>query len=118
MDKRKKPENRRKRGVLRGGVSPDVGKATRFMPGVSGNPNGRPKSIDPLLREIAETIDETDIAKRTFGLKLAQAIFDRAIRKSDTLALGLVDRLDGKIPNTVANADEEPFQIIYQVEKD
>jgi hypothetical protein len=43
------PQNRR---FLKGGHSPDIGKHTRFNPGQSGNPGGRPKhSISAIYRK-------------------------------------------------------------------
>ena len=48
------PEKRQKTGFR--GPSPDVGKATRWKPGQSGNPGGRPKR--DMAAEIAQAIFE------------------------------------------------------------
>ncbi|MBZ5600096.1 MAG: DUF5681 domain-containing protein, partial [Acidobacteriia bacterium] len=45
------PVLRRKAGVLRGGLSPSIGEATRFKPGQSGNPGGRPMKFDRIVSQ-------------------------------------------------------------------
>jgi len=66
--KKKMPQN--KTGFR--GPSPEVGKATQFKPGESGNPGGRPKSkpITDLLRELLEEDPQMarDIAKKLLQL--------------------------------------------------
>jgi hypothetical protein len=85
--KKDKPGNRRKTGW-----NPDIGKATQFKPGQSGNPDGRPKKrlIDDLLEEILGN-NESEVA----GV-IAQALVKRA-RKGDVRAIQLaVERTQGK----------------------
>jgi len=54
------PANRRKTGgKLRNGLDPAIGKATRFQPGQSGNPTGRPKNLlSDASRDWLKRIDE------------------------------------------------------------
>jgi len=53
------PVLRRKAGVLRGGLSPDIGKATQFKPGQSGNPTGLAGRQD-LAQQMARAIFEEE----------------------------------------------------------
>lgn len=59
--------------TLKGGVSPDVGKATQFKPGQSGNPAGKPPGTKHLSTHIQELLNDeeftTTIRK---GLKIEE----------------------------------------------
>jgi Family of unknown function (DUF5681) len=103
------PENSRKTGVLRGGHSPEIGKATQFKPGQTGNPGGRPKKtlIDKALEE-ALLEDDSRLA-----LEIACALLRKA-RKGDVRAIQLAaERTEGKArqPTDLGNADGQPFEI-------
>ena len=75
------PVLRRKAGVLRGGLSPDVGKATQFKPGQSGNPGGRPRQ--DLAQQIARAIFEEDYESICKALS-------KKLRKGDIKAFDVV----------------------------
>ena len=71
-----KGKNRGKAGAI-----VEAGKATRFQPGASGNPAGRPRTakFNEAAREIAAEVDK----KGTSGAeKLARYCFTRALRGS------------------------------------
>ena len=65
----------------------EIGKATRFKPGQSGNPNGRPKSIAKLVRAkiLTERPDGTTLADELVSDLLADA-------QSDDTAVRLATR--------------------------
>jgi hypothetical protein len=86
------PENRRKTGVLKGGVSPDVGKATRFRPGESGNPGGRSKrklQSEAFRAELEKVVREGD-DERTKAEVIAAKMVEQAmagdVRSSEHVA--------------------------------
>ena len=81
------------------------GKATRFKPGQSGNPDGMPKgykTFRTLIKEAAETeIDYKDLKnnkiKTTAGAGLVLSLLGRALYKNDTQAAKiLIEHADGK----------------------
>ena len=68
----------------------------KFVPGISGNPNGRPK-FSPLsiLREELQRIPEGE--KETFILDFIQRYVAKAIKEVDGVAMrDIIDRFDGK----------------------
>lgn len=86
------PENRRKTGASFGvTIPPEVGKATQFKPGQSGNPGGRPRTHG-LLDVLRSAVDET-VAKALVEVLIAEALKGRnplpAIQT-------IFDRLEGR----------------------
>lgn len=107
MTKRRTPENRRKTGVkrLRGGVDPKVGEATRFRPGVSPNPGGRPKT-----RPIMEAMQNAIVENPNLLKQLARQALQKA-KSSHRWFREVRDTLDGRPVLAVANLEGEKFQV-------
>lgn len=85
-------------------------KSKRFKRGVSGNPNGRPRgtSMTAIIRRV---LSEPD---KNFGTKADAliAIAVKAARKGDfRFFKELIDRHDGKVPDTYANHNGEPLTV-------
>jgi hypothetical protein len=98
--KRRKPGNRRKTGNP---AIAEAGKATRFQPGQSGNPSGRPKDlVTRELRELMLRQCSLDKKKRSWGEVIAEAIGKKA-RNGDVRAFeAIADRTDGKPAQAVS----------------
>ena len=90
----------------------------RFLPGKSGNPNGRPKfSITSIIKEILEEIPEGE--KRRAVEIAARKYVDR-VREGDPVAFrDLVDRFDGSPRQSIeVNGRIELPQVIGFYPKD
>ena len=84
--KNKMPENRERTGFR--GPSPDVGKATQFKAGKSGNPGGRPRR--DIAAEIAQLIFEKNVDE-------IYRVMSKALRKGNPRVFtALADRAYGK----------------------
>jgi hypothetical protein len=89
---------------------PNVGAATRFRKGVSGNPGGRPKSrllSEALKNRLAQAVDD-DPASKTF----AEAIADNLVRIACSEEPGAVhaaseiaDRIEGRSRQSIEVSD-------------
>lgn len=101
--------NGKKNGKLLGGVT---GKG--FKPGKSGNPNGRPKgqSITSILRQL---LDEPDKKHGTAARAFAKQILKFAQRGGSgdaSYAKEVIERIDGKVPTRIANADGSNIEFV------
>jgi hypothetical protein len=101
-----KKRKRRKSGNRRETGNPEIaeaGKATRFQPGQSGNPSGRPKDlVTRELRELMLRQCSLDKKKRSWGEVIAEAI-GRKARNGDVRAFeAIADRTDGKPAQAVS----------------
>ena len=90
-------------------------KATRFQPGQSGNPGGRPKdTLTPLLRELLNTDNEAE--KRVIVKALLSAA--KVMGRGQVSALKeIFDRIDGKVPDTHKIESDVPViiqPIVYE----
>jgi len=110
-EKPKVPANRRRTGFR--GPSPDVGKATQFRPGQSGNPSGRPKTkfLSEAYRRILD-----DRSADTFAETIANDAL-HADRARDRLAAvqEITDRTEGRAVQAVkieAEMDEATARMI------
>ena len=108
-------------------IRPETGESTRFKPGQSGNPSGRPKGIAAKAREIIGD-DPTELlevfleiahnpAEKAADRKAAaEALLDRAYGKSpsyapvdgDPLELDSLDRAIGTIVDDLAQRRKAP----------
>jgi hypothetical protein len=87
------PENRRKTGT---GIA--IGEATRFKPGESGNPGGRPKTA-PLSQACRELLGQSipgDPGQRTYAEAIAQTLVEKALKGDIRAAQELGDRVEGR----------------------
>lgn len=73
-----------------------------FLPGQSGNPNGRPKgrTLTALLRERLETVADESTGE-TYGEQLAKAWVDAALDGNVAAIKEALDRTEGKVPDKI-----------------
>jgi hypothetical protein len=92
---------------------------TRWKPGQSGNPKGRPKCLtlsEAYRRELAK-IDKTDPLKRTFAEVLAEQTIIKA-KTGDVAALKeLADRTEGKARQTIMLTSDRRTQIEQAIDR-
>jgi hypothetical protein len=92
------PQNRARTG--KSGFNPAIGAATRFKPGVSGNPGGRPsyRALTEALEQELTTSAEGGITKHQ---AVARCLVELAII-GDVQAMKLIfERLEGKPPQAL-----------------
>ncbi|MGH9350913.1 MAG: DUF5681 domain-containing protein [Terriglobia bacterium] len=96
------PQNRRKTG----GPVPNGG-ATRFRPGQSGNPGGRPKSapLSHACRELLAALIPEDPQHRTYAEAIAQTLAQKAIAGDVRAAQEITDRAEGRARQSVEFQD-------------
>lgn len=102
------PQSKQKTGFR--GPSPEVGKATQFKPGQSGNPGGRPKR-KPFLEEIEKWIaaHPEDITK---AVKQA---FQKAKDGDLPYLRELMDRVDGTVKQQVEHTGDDGGPIEHTI---
>ena len=78
-------------------MDPDIGKATQFKPGQTGNPNGRPR-LKPLTDEFKRRLEEENgnLSKELIGLAI-----DKALAGDFRFWQELMNRSDGKVADHV-----------------
>lgn len=89
------PENRRKTG----GQNPVRGsEATRWKPGQSGNPGGRPKTapLSQACREVLARPLPGDTAGRTYAEAIAEKLAEKALKGDIRAAQEIGDRAEGR----------------------
>ena len=92
---RRTPENRRKTG----GDNPVSGnEATRWKPGQSGNPCGRPKTapLSQACREVLAQPIPGDPEGRTYAQKIAHVLAEKAAKGDLRAAQELADHVEGR----------------------
>jgi len=93
--KRAKPGNRHKKGNNPNIV--EAGKSTRFKPGQSGNPNGRPRDIvTQVMREMMPTPCPFSKNGLAWAEAIALAAMKRAIAGDVRAVAEVLDRTEGK----------------------
>lgn len=78
-----------------------VGNSFRFRPGQSGNPEGRPKGVTALFREVSESIHPSDPEKREVMRLIALALAGKALKGNVQAAREFLDRAHGRVPLSV-----------------
>jgi len=90
---------------------------TRWKPGQSGNPKGRPKGIRYISESLRELLDQKDKDGRTNAQLIAEALIEAAKNPNSKMASGLIkeilDRTEGKVPDKVEETDT-PVTIIFK----
>jgi hypothetical protein len=103
------PENRGKTGAkkLNGGIDPSVGEATRFKPGESGNPGGRPRiaKLSEACRAKLGALVPDDAEGRTYAEAIAEKLVQLALKGDIRAAQELADRAEGR-PSQMAPRTE------------
>lgn len=95
-------------------------KDTRWKPGQSGNPNGRPKNtvyLSEMLRDqldhVPETIDGEPNAQ-TWRDLICDSILRAAVKGNQpALTKELLDRIEGKVTNKHQIESELPVKILF-----
>jgi hypothetical protein len=84
-------------------------RATRFRPGRSGNPAGRPKgqSITALLCAAIQA----EVDGRTAAERIAEVMVGRALKGDIRFVREILDRTEGKVPKQVADSGSEVTRI-------
>jgi hypothetical protein len=93
-------------------------KATRWKPGQSGNPKGRPKSLtlsEAYRKKLAE-VDPEDEQGRSYAEILAEQIVSKAKTGDVAAVRELADRTEGKARQTVSLTVERRTQLEQAVE--
>ena len=94
------PQNRQGTGTK----NPVAGsEATRWKPGQSGNPGGRPRTaaFSQACREKLSQLVPDDPAGRTYAQVIAEALAQRALKGDIRAAQELADRAEGKARQSV-----------------
>jgi hypothetical protein len=94
------PQNRRKTG----GTMPVLGgEATRWKPGQSGNPGGRPKSapLSQACREVLALPVPGDPQGRTYAEMIAATLAGKAVEGDIKAAQELADRAEGRARQSI-----------------
>ena len=94
------PANRHRSGSKSSfdGPSPDVGKATQFQSGQSGNQSGRPKTapLSQTCREVLVQPVPGDPEGRTYAEKIARMFAEKSAEGDIRAAQELADRAEGR----------------------
>ena len=90
--------------------NPNIGVATRWGKGKSGNPGGRPKSqtISEALREKLAAIKDDDLQRRTYAQVLAENLILLACsqeRNSVAAAVEIANRVEGRVHERIEFSD-------------
>ncbi len=95
---RPSPDNRRKTGRPVPG-----GEATRWKPGQSGNPGGRPRTapLSNAYREKLASLVPNDPQGRTYAQAIADALADQARAGDIRAAQELADRVEGRARQSI-----------------
>jgi hypothetical protein len=92
------PENRWETGKVVPGSE-----ATRWKPGQSGNPGGRPKTaaLSNAYRQKLDSVVPSDPQGRTYAQAIADALADRALAGDIRAAQELADRAEGRARQSI-----------------
>ena len=110
------PENRRKTGE----ANLERGAQTRFKPGQSGNPGGRPRTakISEACRTKLASLIPGDVQRRTYAQAIADKLVQLALKGDIRAAQELADRAEGKPghgDSRVEDSSRNPVVIVTNV---
>jgi hypothetical protein len=95
---------------------PFPNRETQFKPGQSGNPGGRPKgvSLTSLIRGllVKDELKGVSLEGRKVADLLAATIVERAVAGDYRFVELVINRVDGKVPNTVAIGSDGTTELI------
>jgi hypothetical protein len=110
------PENRGKTGAkkLNGGIDPSVGEATRFKPGESGNPGGRPRiaKLSEACRAKLGALVPDDAEGRTYAEAIAEKLVQLALKGDLRAAQELADRGEGRPSQMAPPAEQHGVKVV------
>ncbi len=92
----------------------EAGKATRWKPGQSGNPDGRPpkrECLTSLLKEEIEKVNPEDAEGRTWKELLVLATMQLALEGNRGALKEIWERMDGKVQQAVAFEDHQAEKV-------
>ena len=92
----------------------ESGKATRWKPGQSGNPDGRPpkrECLTSLLKEEIEKVNPEDTEGRTWKELLVLATMQLALQGNRGALKEIWERMDGKVQQAVAFEDHQAEKV-------
>jgi hypothetical protein len=87
----------------------EVSKDTRFKPGVSGNPGGRPKlkTLSRAYKNLLEQPNPADKEGRSYAECLAEVMIKQGLKGSVPACIELANRVEGVVRQGVADVDDE-----------
>jgi hypothetical protein len=89
-----------------------------FEPGLSGNPNGRPKAEKSFANMLRIAIKEAHDEGRDKLRAIADALVSKAVEGDVPAIKEIADRLDGKVPQAVVGDDEaDPIRLVQRIER-
>ncbi len=92
----------------------EAGKATRWKPDQSGNPDGRPpkrECLTSLLKEEIEKVNPEDTERRTWKELLVLATMQLALKGNRGALKEIWERMDGKVQQAVAFEDHQAEKV-------
>jgi hypothetical protein len=96
MAKHSKPGNRLTQARKGNPAIAEHGKATRFQPGQSGNPSGRPRDVvSQVMRELLPTPCPLDKNGLAWAEAIAVAVFKKAVSGDVRAVSEVLDRTEG-----------------------
>ena len=103
MAKRNRKRSHRNRQLTGNPAIVEVGKATRFQPGVSGNAAGRPRNV--ISVEMKRMLGEMCPLRRdgsTWAQAIAQVVLSKALRGDIRYVEVVLDRVEGRAHQSIA----------------
>jgi hypothetical protein len=108
--KRRSPANKRLSAEQRRLKNLEKGRRYRFVPGVSGNPSGRPAALfSKECRDKLAQIVPNDPLKRTYAKYFADQLAHKAMLGNEAAIVELVDRAEGKSRTSLEFHDNDPL---------
>jgi len=108
-----------KQGKNRGKLPPVE---TRWKPGQSGNPKGRPKKeklLEPLIRELLESKRRSDKEGRQWKMIVAEELLRQFTKGNPAAIKEILNRIDGPVKQSLGiDGDVKTFTITFNGRND